>query len=496
GAVGVQLCAVGQEDVIYRIDDHGAFRIQNFIVRTVEVVFSQIRHTLTVEKTGNGTVTHGIGDDTSTAGSKQYVHGTHVTVMFSASSGHAVSDVKVNGIPKGAVESLDLTMTSDVKVEVLFTESPVFLTVTHNEGGTVTPDGRTGHVKGTSLTITVAPSDGYAIDSVKVDGVAIQDVPPMGSHVFGIVMDSDRIVEASFIELHSIEVSVEGEGSVKPSGIVTVRHGDSQAFNLYPADGWHILHTKLDGEVKTTSSSFTLYNVSSDHSLVAVFEKDPINLTHITVDTTGANLVYTVGDVFNRTGLVVTAHYSDGTSVVVTNYDLTPSRFTGTGVQTVTVSYGPAGNVKTATFDVSVQPTGGVDVFVTGHDGDPVPEGTHLAAFPFDTSNMAPGDVRTLSLRIQVDGASGLEAFVNLAGLKGDLGLAQYVNVEVSSGGTVLDSATLSEMWSGRTVDLGVLPSGGLDVVVAVSILDNDDASLMDSSVTFNLEAGAGRSVS
>ena len=313
---------------------------------------------------------------------------------------------------------------------------------------------------------------------------------------YTISMDANHTVVVSFIRLYVIEVSVQGEGLVKPSGMVSVKSGGSQVFNLFPADGWHVLHSLLDGRKISESDSFTLLNVSSDHELTVVFERDPANLTGITVDTTDANLVYTVGDSFDRTGLVVTAHYSYGESIVVTNYDLTPSRFTSVGVQSVTVSYGPEGNVKTAVFNVSVQPVGGVDIFVTAHNGSTVPDGTHLTDFPFDTSNMAPGDVRTLSLRIQADGASGLDAFVRLAGLKGDTGLAEYVNIEVVSGGSVVDSATLSELWSGRVIGLGTLPGSGMDVVVSVSILDNDNSGLMGSSVTFNLEAGAGRAIS
>jgi len=80
------------------------------------------------------------------------------------------------------------------------------------------------------------------------------------------------------------------------------------------------------------------------------------SLTSILITSQPAKTAYTTGESLALTGLVVTAVYSDGSTVVINNNELTVSGFdSGTpGSKTITVSYGG----KTAAFTVMVNPAG------------------------------------------------------------------------------------------------------------------------------------------
>ena len=66
---------------------------------------------------------------------------------------------------------------------------------------------------------------------------------------------------------------------------------------------------------------------------------------------------YNVGEEFDKTNLVVTAKYSDGSSKAVTNYTISGFNKDTAGEQTVTVSYEEGGVTKTAEFKVTVNGT-------------------------------------------------------------------------------------------------------------------------------------------
>jgi hypothetical protein len=76
----------------------------------------------------------------------------------------------------------------------------------------------------------------------------------------------------------------------------------------------------------------------------------PVTLESITVDTSGVKTSYTVGQAFDPTGMVVTAHFSNGISNNVTNYTYSPAGPLSTEDTTVTVSY--CG--KTAVINITV----------------------------------------------------------------------------------------------------------------------------------------------
>jgi len=76
----------------------------------------------------------------------------------------------------------------------------------------------------------------------------------------------------------------------------------------------------------------------------------PTTVTGITITTPPAKTQYNLGEELNTTGMVVTATYSNGSTVAVMGYTTSGYTKTVLGNQTVTVTY----NGKTAVFTVNV----------------------------------------------------------------------------------------------------------------------------------------------
>jgi len=71
---------------------------------------------------------------------------------------------------------------------------------------------------------------------------------------------------------YTIKASAGVEGSISPSGIVTINPGDSKAFTITPNAGYHIKDVKVDGVSVGAVSTYTFTNITSDHTIEATFE--------------------------------------------------------------------------------------------------------------------------------------------------------------------------------------------------------------------------------
>ena len=80
----------------------------------------------------------------------------------------------------------------------------------------------------------------------------------------------------------------------------------------------------------------------------------PAELSSITLDTTNVQTVFAVNDTFNYTGLVVTAHYNDSSSSVVTPTSVSSPNMSTTGQKTVTVTYEENDVSKSAQYNITV----------------------------------------------------------------------------------------------------------------------------------------------
>jgi|GEM_PF-6070409 len=72
----------------------------------------------------------------------------------------------------------------------------------------------------------------------------------------------------------TIVASAGSNGSISPSGSVTVEYGKDQTFTITPNTGYHILDVKVDGISVGKPNSYTFFNVTTNHTIHVEFEVD------------------------------------------------------------------------------------------------------------------------------------------------------------------------------------------------------------------------------
>ncbi len=95
--------------------------------------------------------------------------------------------------------------------------------------------------------------------------------------------------------------------------------------------------------------------ISNDNSDIPATNK---TLSSINIDTLPNKTNYNIGENFDAEGMKVIAKYSDGTSAVITNYEINGFDSSTVGTNTVKVSYTEGGETKNATFFVVINDEG------------------------------------------------------------------------------------------------------------------------------------------
>jgi len=230
---------------------------------TLEATFEMNTYTITATASSGGSVTP--------SGTVLVNHGTNKTFTMAPSDWYHVADVKVDGKSVGAVTTYKFTnITADHTIEAIFAIDTHTIKATANKGGTITPSESVTVNHGADQAFTIAPSDGYHLVGVKVDGSSVGKVT---TYTFmGVI--ADHTIEVAFaIDTHVITASVGSGGTITPSGSVTVNHDTNQTFTIAPSDGYHISGVKVDGtSLDPLPTTYTFTNVTADHAIEATFE--------------------------------------------------------------------------------------------------------------------------------------------------------------------------------------------------------------------------------
>ena len=154
------------------------------------------------------------------------------------------------------------------------------------EGGSIDPVGGVPVTHGGSQAFDITPNQGYYVADVLVDEGS---VGPVTSYTFDNVVGEHSIVANFAINTYTITATAGANGSISPSGIVSVDHGADQTFTITPYTGHHIAYVKVDGASVGAVSSYTFTNVTANHTIEARFSSGVISAV-VDIDPNTLNL--------------------------------------------------------------------------------------------------------------------------------------------------------------------------------------------------------------
>lgn len=211
----------------------------------------------------------GTGGSITPAGKVVLNAGQSQSFAIKPNNGFRISKVLTDGVSVGSVSSYTFSnVTSNHTISAVFTPAAYQITASAGTGGSINPTGPTNISYGTSRTYTVIPATGYRISDVKVDNFSIG---PVLSYTFTNVT-SDHTISAAFsLQTFTLTSEAGAGGSVTPAGSSTVNYGSNSTLTITPDIGFLISDVKIDNISVGAISSYTFDNVTSNHSLSAVF---------------------------------------------------------------------------------------------------------------------------------------------------------------------------------------------------------------------------------
>ena len=471
----------------------GGVYVLNNIARdtAVEVVFEILMFTVTVN----------VGEHGSCDQQTQAVeYGSDLTFTFTPDSRYAVHSVTVDGVP---VEIVDGTyvlrdIRADHVVAVTFWKVEFDIGISAGENGSASPSGIQRVQENESLTVVFTPSEGYTYDSVLVDGE--EGTLTNGTYVFSNVL-ADHEISVTFKRI-VITVSIDPTegGSVEASSEAPYYYGDPLTLTFTP-DVWYGLKSVtvngVDVTAQLTDSKYVFSALTEDQAVSAVFEKYTV-VDRIEVEGPSKTVYASSENTLDTSGLTVTAYYTDGSSRVVTDYELSPTDLTGkSGIVTVTVRYSESysNTDKTVEASFSVKKASGeFTAYVTEYNGAAVNE--RLSQYVFDLKGLEPGgDAITFKVKVSDEtGLSGVDfnACVwvqNLQDSSKNCALSKNIILTAESGGTRLFSGDLYGIadGSGLQTDVGSVPAGGMEITFTLRMSSSAGSDTMNQSLSFNL---------
>ncbi|PGL72833.1 S8 family serine peptidase [Bacillus sp. AFS055030] len=233
---------------------------------SINVTFKQIVHIITATAGSNGTI--------SPSGRITANYGTNQTYTVTPYEGYEVATFKVDGVDAQLTNNTYTftNVTKDHTIHVTFKQIVHTITAAAGSNGTISPSGKVSVNHGKDQTFTVTPNKGYEVATFTVDGVNANLTN--NSYVFTNIT-KDHTINVTFKKIvYTIVASAEGNGTISPSGVLTLDQGVNQTFKITPAKGSYEVATfKVDGvDTKLKNNTYTFTNITKNHTISVTFK--------------------------------------------------------------------------------------------------------------------------------------------------------------------------------------------------------------------------------
>lgn len=187
---------------------------------------------------------------------------------------------------------LTLVMDGDKNITANFAIKTYTITSSVTGNGTITPSGDVNVNYGANQSFTISTNPGHHLDSVVVDG---ENRGVIFGYTFTNVQANHTIkayIAANpTIPTYVISASTGSNGSIFPSGNITVDEGENQSFTITSDPHYHIDSLYVDGLLVTTTSNYSFIDIHANHTIRATFSIDTYTLS-ITINGSGSVTKY------------------------------------------------------------------------------------------------------------------------------------------------------------------------------------------------------------
>lgn len=202
------------------------------------------------------------------SGAGNYEAGQTCTLTASANTGFTFVNWTENGSQVSTNASYSFTVTGNRNLVANFTQNSYIVTVSANpsNGGTATGSGTYNY--GQNCTVSASPNNGFAFTNWTENGTQVST-----NATYSFTVNGNRNLVANFAQnVHTITATAGANGSISPSGAVSVANGGSQTFEMIPNSGYAVFEIYVDGNLVGSMTSFTFNNVVADHSIFVTFQ--------------------------------------------------------------------------------------------------------------------------------------------------------------------------------------------------------------------------------
>jgi hypothetical protein len=217
--------------------------------------------TITASAGGGGTI--------SPSGVVTALYDLSKTFNITPNTGYHIANVLVDDSLVGAVTSYTFNnITANHTISASFAINTYTITTSAGSNGTITPSGEVLVNYGTDTTFTITPSTGYHVANVLADGSSVGAVT---IYTFNNVTANHTISDSFAINTYTITASAGSNGTITPSGEVSVNYGTDTTFTITPNTNYKVDSVVVDGTKVDMTQSNTFHNVTANHSISVWF---------------------------------------------------------------------------------------------------------------------------------------------------------------------------------------------------------------------------------
>ena len=229
--------------------------------------------TITVKTDGNGT---------ASASLAKAAAGTEITLTATPKEGYHFKEWEVMSGGVTIKGNKFLMPSANVEVKAIFEKdapAPTEYTITYDlAGGTAEGNPDTYTIETRTFTLTNPTKSGYTFTGWSGTGLT-------GENNLTVTIEKGSTGDRSYTahwryngsghsySYYTIKATAGTDGSISPSGDVSVREGRDQTFAITPDKGYAVANVKIDGKSIGAVKSYTFENVRRTHTIEVIFMK-------------------------------------------------------------------------------------------------------------------------------------------------------------------------------------------------------------------------------